>query len=68
MSKNAATSTEPQILSTAQAARELCVSPRTLLHWINKGRIEAQKTGPGTAGFVITRDEVNRVKAEVAAA
>lgn len=55
---------KPQILSTAQTAAEFNISPRTLLHWIASGRIVAIKTGPGTAGYVFTRTEIDRVKAE----
>lgn len=60
--------TTPDVLSVASAARELHRSPRTILHWINAGKIAATKTGPGTAGYVIARSEVERVQAGEAAA
>lgn len=56
------------LLSVAQAAREIHRSPRTVLHWINAGKITATKLGPGTAAYVIARGEIERVKAEDAAA
>jgi len=56
-----------QALSVRQAARELNLSPRAVLHRIHAGTIAAIKLGPGTAGYVITRAEVERAKAEAAA-
>jgi excisionase family DNA binding protein len=58
----------PEILSTAQAAKVLGVSHRTVLHWIAAGRIAALKTGPGTAGYVIARAEIERLQADAAVA
>ena len=37
-------------------------------HRIQVGTLVATKMGPGTAGYVITRAEVERVKAEAEAA
>lgn len=54
---------DAEVLSVTQAAAELHVSPRTVLHRIKSGRITAMKLGPGTAAYVITRAEVERVKA-----
>lgn len=67
MSKTATTEPPPPILTVAQAAKELNLHPRTVLHRIHAGRIAATKTGPGTAGYWIERDEVERVKREDAA-
>lgn len=53
---------EADILSVAQAALVLNLSARAVLHRIHAGTIEAIKLGPGTAGYVITRTEVERVK------
>ena len=58
---------EPELLGVAQVGRELNISPRAVLHRIHAGKILATKTGPGTAGYVITRAEVERVKAGEAA-
>ena len=51
------------LLSVAQAAKELNLSPRTVLHRIHNGSLVATKLGPGTAGYVITRAEVEKAKA-----
>jgi hypothetical protein len=61
------TDTEADLLSVNQVAAELSLSPRAVQHRIKAGRIAAIKMGPGTAGYVITRAEVERVKAEAAA-
>lgn len=56
--------TAPDLLTVVQAADELCVSPRTLHHWIGAGKCEATKLGTGrTSAYVITRAELERVKA-----
>ena len=60
--------TEPEVLSVVQVAAELHRSPRTIQHWITSGKIAALKLGPGTAAYVITRDEVERIKTLDAAA
>lgn len=60
---------EPQLLTVGQAAKELCLSPRTVQHRIAAGRIAAEKFGDGkTSAYIITRDEIERVKAEAASA
>jgi hypothetical protein len=57
-----------EVLSTTQTAEELGLSHRAVLHRIKAGTIAATKLGPGTASYVITRTEVDRVKAEQKAA
>ena len=54
--------TSPEVLSVVQAAERLGLSPRTVLYRIKTGKIAASKLGPGTAAYVITRDEVERVR------
>lgn len=54
------------VLSVAQAARELHLSPRAVLHRIASGRIAATKLGPGTAGYIIARAEIDRLKTQAA--
>lgn len=51
------------VLSVAQTARELNLTERAVRHRIKAGTLAATKLGPGTASYVITRDEVERVKA-----
>lgn len=54
-----------ELLSVTQAADELSISPRTLHHRITTGKVAAAKIGDGlTSAYVITRAEVERVKAE----
>ena len=60
-------STNPDFLSVAQAAAELSLTERAIRHRIKAGTLAATKLGPGTASYVITRAEIERVKAEVAA-
>lgn len=58
----------PELLSVAQAAAELGIAPRTLHYRISTGKVVAEKIGGGhTSAYVITRAEVERVKAEAAA-
>lgn len=53
------------LLSVVQAASELGMPPRTLHYQIGTGKIAATKVGDGlTSSYVITRAEVERVKAE----
>lgn len=61
------TPTTPKVLSVAAFAREVNRSPRTILHWITAGKLAAEKTGPGTAGYVIDPSEVERIKSQDAA-
>lgn len=56
------------LLSVTQVAEELGKPPRTVHHMIATGRLTATKIGDGrTSAYVITRAEVERVKAEAAA-
>lgn len=56
---------EPDLFSVTQAAKELGYAPRTLHHHIATGKVAATKVGDGrTSAYVITRAEVERVKAE----
>lgn len=56
------------LLTVAQAAEVLAMPTRTLHQWIANGRVTATKLGTGrTNAYVITRAEVERVKAEAAA-
>lgn len=57
----------PELLSVEQAAKELSITARAVRHRIAAGTLAATKLGPGTAAYVITRTEVERVKAEAAA-
>lgn len=61
--------TDSELLAVAQAADELHLSVRAVQHRIKNGQIHATKLGTGrTSAYVISRAEVNRVKAEQAAA
>lgn len=62
------TETDAELLGVAQAAAELHITPRAVQHRIKAGKIAAFKLGPGTAAYVITREEIERVKREKAAA
>lgn len=56
--------TTPDLLTVTQAAKELALAPRTLHHQIATGKVTATKVGDGlTSAYVITRAEVERVKA-----
>jgi len=55
------------VLSVEQAAAELSITPRAVRHRIKAGTLAATKLGPGTAAYVITREEVVRAKGEAAA-
>ena len=56
------------LLSVSQAAEELGKPNRTLHYWIATGKIAATKIGDGkTSAYVITRAEIERVKAAAAA-
>ena len=57
----------PDFLSVAQTAQELNLTDRAIRHRIKAGTLTATKLGPGTASYVITRAEVERVKTESAA-
>ena len=61
--------TPSQLVTVAVAAQEWHVDRRTALRWIASGRVAAEKIGEGqTNAYVLTRAEVDRVKAEVVAA
>lgn len=56
------------LLSVAQAAEALNLSPRAVQHRIKNGQIAAEKLGDGkTSAYVISRAEVDRIKAETTA-
>lgn len=56
------------LLTVNQAADELCISPRAVLHRIAKGQIAATKIGAGrTSAYVIAASEVARIKSGEAA-
>lgn len=58
----------PEVLSVAQAAKVLHITPRAVLHRISAGTLAATKLGEGkTSAFLITRAEIERAKAEAAA-
>lgn len=57
-----------EILTVAQVAAELNIGRRAVIHRINAGTLAAEKLGDGpTNAYVITRAEVERVKAGDAA-
>jgi len=59
------TQTAPaRVMGILQASERLGISRRTVLRAIHAGELAATKTGPGTAGFVITVDELDRFAAE----
>lgn len=55
-----------EFVSVAQAAEELHITERAVRHRIKAGKVSAVKLGPGTSQYVITRAEVERLKAEAA--
>lgn len=58
--------TPSDILSVTQVAAELNITERAVRHRIKAGTLAATKLGPGTAAYVVTRAEVERVKAAAA--
>lgn len=58
--------TVAEFLSVVQAATELHLTPRAIRHRIKVGTLAATKLGPGTASYVITRAEVERVRSDAA--
>ena len=55
--------TAPQIVTVAVAAEEWGVDRRTALRWIAAGKVAAEKIADGkTNAYVLTREEVERVK------
>lgn len=57
-----------EFLSVEDAAQELKITPRATRHRITAGTLIAHKLGKGTSPYVITRAEIERVKAAEAAA
>ena len=56
------TATKP-FLTVADAAAELCITPRAVRHRIKSGSLTAEKIGSGvTSAYVIHRDEIERAK------
>ena len=52
-----------QLRSVRQAAAELHISPRAVLHRIAAGSLAAVKVGEGrTSAYAITAEEIERVK------
>ena len=57
--------TTPDLLTVRQAAHELGLSPRSVLHRITTGTLAATKIGDGrTSAYIVTRAEVERVREE----
>ena len=53
------------LLNIRDAATDLKLTPRQVHHLIESGKIQAVKTGSGLrAPYLITRDELDRFKAE----
>lgn len=65
--RNAAAAEEAplsDLLTVSQAADELNVHRRTIQHWIANGKVTAIRIGTGrTSAYVLTRDEVARIRA-----
>lgn len=58
----------PDLLGTTDAARIIDVDKATLTRWVASGRVEAAVKLPRKNGaYLFTRDEVDRMAAEVAA-
>lgn len=57
------------LLNVRQAAKALNLTSRAVRHRIAAGTLKASKIGDGrTSAYVITREEIERVKAEEAVA
>lgn len=54
----------PEFLSVVQSADALRITERAVRHRIKAGTLAATKLGPGTAAYVIAREEIQRVQAE----
>lgn len=55
-------------VNVRDAAAELGISPRAVLHRITRGKLRATKVGAGrTSAYIIERVEIGRAKAEAAA-
>lgn len=46
------------LVSVAEAARILGITRRAVVHRIHAGTLQAVKLGPGTAAYVIEREEL----------
>ena len=56
-----------KLRTVAQAAAELNLTRRAVLHRIQVGTLRAEKLGEGqTSAYVIAEDEIERAKAEAA--
>jgi hypothetical protein len=53
---------DSDVLSVEQAAAALSITPRAVRHRIKAGTLAATKLGPGTAAYVITREEIEAAK------
>ena len=59
---------QTNFVNVRDAAAELGISPRAVLHRITRGELRATKVGDGrTSAYIIERAEIDRVKAEAAA-
>lgn len=60
--------TATNLLTVAQAAQELHITRRAVIHRIHAGTLMASKIGDGaTSAYLIARDEIERVKSEAVA-
>ena len=50
-------------LTVRQAAAELGITPRAILHRIAAGALPATKLGDGTSAYIITREDLEAAKA-----
>ena len=57
-----------EVVGVEKAAEELNLTARAVRHRIKAGTLQAIKLGPGTAAYVITREEIERAKRERGAA
>lgn len=56
--------TDTEFLSVAQAATELHITRRAVIHRIHAGTLPAIKLGPGTSAYVIAREDLDAAKGE----
>ena len=55
---------QTNFVNVRDAAAELGISPRAVLHRITRGELRAVKVGDGrTSAYIIERAEIERVKA-----
>lgn len=67
MSKLGRMNTTPAHLTVRQAATELGITPRAVLHRIAAGTLPATKLGDGTSAYIIAREDVEAAKTDPAA-